>query len=109
MNLLKKGCIACREGTQALSAKEAVELLKQLSGWEISRDGKWLQKSYKFKNFVQAIAFVNRVGDIAEQENHHPDIKLGWGYADISLQTHAAGGLHENDFIVAAKIDLPVQ
>jgi len=80
-------------------------MLKELSGWHISSDGAWLRKSYKFKNFMQALKFVNAVGKVAEAEQHHPDIKLGWGYADISLQTHDAGGLHQNDFIVAAKID----
>lgn len=105
MSLADKRCMACAAGTKALSAEAAQALLVQIPGWRISEDGKWLLKSYKFKNFVQALAFVNKLGEVAESENHHPDLGLGWGYADIKLQTHAAGGLHENDFIMAAKIE----
>ena len=80
-------------------------MLKELSGWVIIREGKWLHKAYKFKNFEEALAFVNRLGAEAEWERHHPDIKLGWGYVAIDIQTHDVGGLHANDFILAAKID----
>ncbi len=105
MKLSQKHCIPCRKGTTALSADEAKALLGEISGWHISADGKWLKKSYAFSNFAQALAFANSVGSVAEAESHHPDIALGWGYVNISLQTHSAGGLHENDFILAAKID----
>lgn len=105
MKLSQKVCTACHNDVPALSDKEAAALLGELSGWAISEDKKWLVKHYKFRNFVKALAFVNAVGNVAEAENHHPDIALGWGYADVRLQTHHIGGLHENDFIVAAKID----
>jgi len=88
-----------------MPAEKARTLVKDIPGWRISDDGKWLVKYYNFKNFVEAIAFVNKAGEVAEAEQHHPDIRLGWGYAEIHLQTHAAGGLHENDFILAAKIE----
>lgn len=105
MDILSKHCVPCKEGTASLAPETAQALLKDIPGWRITDDGKWLLKSYKFKNFVQALAFVNKVGEVAEAEQHHPDLGLGWGYVDIKLQTHAAGGLHENDFIVAAKIE----
>lgn len=105
MSLSAKKCMPCEKGTSALPTDKAQALLKEISGWRIAEEGKWLLKSYKFKNFVTALAFVNKVGELAEEQGHHPDIGLGWGYVDIRLQTHAAGGLHENDFIMAAKIE----
>ena len=105
MTLAQKHCVPCEKGTSAMNAMEAKAALAQLSGWRISDDGKWLLKDYTFKNFVQALSFVNKAGEVAESENHHPDIGLGWGYVNIRLQTHSAGGLHGNDFIMAAKID----
>lgn len=73
--------------------------------WEISEDAKFISKKFKFKNFADALDFVNKVGAIAESEGHHPDIELGWGKVKIVLTTHAIGGLSQNDFIVAAKIN----
>jgi 4a-hydroxytetrahydrobiopterin dehydratase len=105
MSLFSRKCVACNKNSTAISSCEANALLQELSGWTISGDGKWLEKSYKFKNFVQALDFTNKVGKVAEAQNHHPDIMLGWGYVNIKLQTHAVGGLHENDFILGAKID----
>ena len=105
MSLAAKHCVECKEGTAPLSPGEANSMLSDVAGWAISDDGKWLRKSYKFKNFVAALAFVNKVGEAAEAEQHHPDLELGWGYVNIRLQTHAAGGLHQNDFIMAAKIE----
>ena len=104
---LDKHCVvSTQQGTAAISPAAAQALLQQVPGWEISADGKWLLKAYKFKNFVTALAFVGKVGEVAEAEqNHHPDLELGWGYVRIKLQTHAAEGLHENDFITAAKIE----
>jgi len=84
---------------------EAEVLLKQIPGWEISDDAKKISRKFKFKNFAEALAFTNRVGEIAESEGHHPDISLGWGRVAIELTTHAIKGLSENDFIVAAKIN----
>ena len=81
------------------------ELLQQVSGWTVSDDGKKISKTFKSKNFKDALAFANKVGDIAEAEGHHPDMFVSWGKVGISLSTHAIGGLSENDFIMAAKID----
>ena len=103
--LTKKSCVPCEGGVKALSPEKAKELLSELSGWNITSDGNWLEKKFAFKNFVQALSYVNRIGDIAESEGHHPDLALGWGYAHVKLQTHAVGGLHDNDFILASKID----
>lgn len=105
MNLSSQHCVPCRKGTAPLPRAEAQAKLAHLPGWSLSEDGAWLLKSFSFPDFAQALAFVNRAGAIAEAENHHPDLELGWGYVRVRLQTHAAGGLHENDFIVAAKIE----
>lgn len=76
-----------------------------MEGWNLLEDGKKIEKSYTFADFAGALLFVNAVGEIAEEHNHHPDIVFGWGRAKISLSTHSVGGLSENDFILAAKID----
>lgn len=102
-NLAHETCLPCRDGSGKLSAAEIGKLIASLQGWEV--DGVELHKRWKFKNFVTALAFVNRVGEVAEAAGHHPDIALGWGYANIRLTTHDAGGLTRNDFIVAAKLD----
>ncbi len=105
MTLIQKRCIPCKGG-EPLSASAAKALQSEVPNWSIASDGKWLTRRWTFKNFAQSLAFVNKVGALAESEDHHPDILMGWGYAEIRLQTHAVGGLHENDFILAAKIDL---
>ena len=103
--LAQKKCVAC-EGTEApLNREEADILLKQLKGWTLSGDVRWISKEFKFKNFKEALEFTDKVGAIAEREGHHPDIQLSWGKAVIELTTHAIKGLSENDFILAAKID----
>ncbi len=106
MTLSQKHCVPCRKDAKALEPKEAQALLENLPGWKLVQNNTWLEKTYTFKNFAQALHFTNEVGKIAETQNHHPDIALGWGYVTIRLQTHAVGGLHENDFILAAKIDV---
>jgi 4a-hydroxytetrahydrobiopterin dehydratase len=103
--LATKKCVACRGDVPPLTREGAESHQKQTPEWAISPDTKRIERAFKFKNFKQALAFVNKVGEIAETEGHHPDISFGWGYANIVLQTHSIGGLHENDFIVAAKID----
>jgi 4a-hydroxytetrahydrobiopterin dehydratase len=87
-----------------LSAAEWQPLLAQLEGWEV-REGVRLAKEYRFKNFVEAVDFVNRITPVAEAEGHHPDLQVGWGRVLVELTTHAANGLTENDFVLAAKID----
>ncbi|NNE99543.1 MAG: 4a-hydroxytetrahydrobiopterin dehydratase [Pyrinomonadaceae bacterium] len=86
-----------------LSEEEIGSALAELNGWKT--DGKSITKSYDFKNFAASLTFVNKVGEIAEEADHHPDIKFGWGYADIELSTHDTGGLTHNDFDVAGSID----
>lgn len=104
-DLLHKKCKPCEGGTKPLTSDEYGGFLRnEISGWDV-KDEKKLEKRYRFKNFKEALAFVNKIGEIAERESHHPDISLGWGKVTISLWTHAIGGLSENDFIMAAKID----
>ena len=103
--LASKSCTPCRGGIPPLSPDEAAGLLRSAPGWTLENEARRLERDFKFKNFAGALAFVNRVGEIAEAEGHHPDIAFGWGYARITLFTHKIGGLHENDFIVAAKIN----
>jgi len=102
--LASRNCTPCREGMASLPAAEAQRLLGQLDGWTIT-PGPRLTKTWKLADFASALALVNRIGAIAEAEDHHPDIALAWGRVGVELWTHAAGGLTENDFIVAAHID----
>lgn len=85
--------------------KEAEALLQELSGWTMSEDTKQLSKTYQFKNFKDALAFANKVGALAEEEGHHPDMQVSWGKVSLELTTHVIRGLSQNDFILAAKID----
>ncbi len=106
MNLTEQKCMACEGGVTAFSKDEAGILLKQIHGWSLLEDGKSISKKYSFKNFKEALVFVNKVGEIAENEGHHPDIHLtDYKYVTINLSTHAISGLSQNDFILAAKID----
>ncbi len=86
-----------------LTENEIKDGLIKLDNWKA--DGKLLNKKFKFENFAEALEFVNKVGEIAEKADHHPDITFGWGYADIELTTHDTGGLTHNDFDVASEID----
>lgn len=104
-NLAGKSCVACRGGVPPLGRGEAERLRAETPEWKLSEDPSKIERGFKFKNFKEALSFVNKVGEIAEAEGHHPDISFGWGYASIVLQTHKIKGLHENDFILAAKID----
>jgi 4a-hydroxytetrahydrobiopterin dehydratase len=101
--LATKTCTPCRGGVPPLGRDEAEAYLGQAGGWQLRDDAKRIERSFKFKNFREALAFVDRVGALAEAEGHHPDISFGWGYATVSLHTHKIKGLHENDFIMAAK------
>ena len=103
-SLSSRHCVPCHGGVPRLTGEEIAPLLNQLRGWDVI-EGHRLAKEFKFANFADALAFVNRVGRIAESEGHHPDITFGWGYARIQIYTHAIGGLSESDFILAAKID----
>jgi 4a-hydroxytetrahydrobiopterin dehydratase len=109
--LADKRCEPCAAGTPPLAAADLDRLSAEIDGWSITGGdgpggaGKRLEKQYKFRDFRQALAFVNRVGEVAEQEGHHPDIELGWGRVKLTLWTHSIGGLSEGDFILAAKSD----
>ncbi len=103
--LEQRHCIPCRGGIPPLDEAAARAYLARLSAWDLAPDAKRIERSFRFKDFAAALDFVNAVGAVAEAEGHHPDIRFGWGYVDISLQTHKIDGLHENDFILAAKID----
>jgi 4a-hydroxytetrahydrobiopterin dehydratase len=103
--LSQKQCTPCRGGVEPLSTQELSAYLHQLAdGWEVI-EGRKLEKTFKFKNFKDALAFTIEVGQLAEQQQHHPDIYLSWGKVKIELWTHKIGGLHENDFILASGID----
>lgn len=102
--LTKKKCEPCQKGTPPLTGEPLDSLMQQLEGWELI-DEKKITKKYTFQDFAQALAFVNKVGALAESEGHHPDISFGWGKVKISLMTHKIGGLSESDFIFAAKCD----
>ncbi len=107
-DLAKKKCIPCEGNIPPFDTSEIHKYLKKIDGWDVkSNDGKnfYLIKSFKFKNFLESQSFVNKVANISEQENHHPDIYFGWGYCKIKIFTHAIKGLAESDFILAAKID----
>jgi len=103
-DLASKNCVPCRGGVPPLAGKELDALSKQVPDWRVV-DGHHIVRLYKFPDFRQALAFVNKVGELAEQQGHHPDILLAWGKAEITTWTHAINGLTESDFILAAKID----
>jgi len=103
-SLARRECVPCRGGTPALEGEALARLYEQLDQWELI-DGRRIRKTWKFADFAGALAFVDRVGALAEQQRHHPDIRLSWGKATIELHTHKIGGLSESDFILAAKID----
>lgn len=106
MNLSEQKCVACEGGVVPFDKQESETLLKQIPGWELSDDEKSIFRKYTFKNFKEALAFVNKIGEIAESEGHHPDIHLtDYKHVEIRLSTYAIGGLSNNDFILAAKID----
>jgi len=103
--LAEKKCTPCQGGVAPLKGDDLKRHAGQLGpGWEIVEEAH-LEKTFKFDDFRHALDFVNRVGEVAEEENHHPDINLTYGKATITLWTHKINGLHENDFILAAKID----
>jgi 4a-hydroxytetrahydrobiopterin dehydratase len=103
--LADKACTPCRGGIPPLTREEAQAFQPQAPDWELRDDASRIERTFRFANFKEALAFVQKVGEIAESEGHHPDIGFGWGYATVSLSTKKIKGLHENDFIIAAKID----
>jgi 4a-hydroxytetrahydrobiopterin dehydratase len=105
-DLTNKVCIPCQGGVLPLTVSEADIFLLSAVGWKLRKDAKRLCKSFEFDDFHMAFNFVLKVGMVAEQEGHHPDIEFGWGYVNIVVYTHKIKGLHENDFILASKINL---
>jgi len=102
--LSSKQCVPCRGGVPPLEGDEISKLLQQLEGWEVVNDHH-LKKNFRFADFRESLSFVNRVGALAEEQGHHPEICFGWGKAEITIWTHKIDGLTESDFILAAKID----
>lgn len=105
-DLREKHCEACEGIGEALNAEQIKMLMPQLNqDWRVSQDHKWIRRSFKFKNFYETMAFVNAIAWIANTENHHPDLQIGYDHCEVSYQTHALNGLTHNDLICAAKID----
>jgi 4a-hydroxytetrahydrobiopterin dehydratase len=102
--LARKQCVPCRGGVPPLSGKELENLAKQVPQWKVI-NAHHISRTFVFPDFRQALAFVNKVGEIAEEQGHHPDILLSWGKAEVTTWTHKIDGLTESDFILAAKID----
>jgi len=101
--LIKKKCVPCEGGTPPMSAEESNKYMSEVMGWELV-EGKKIKKEFRFKNFKESLGFVNKVGALAEEEQHHPNITIIYNKVRITLSTHAIGGLSQNDFIMAAKI-----
>lgn len=104
-SLTKRHCVPCEGGVPPLTAEQVGEYLAQIPGWKVSEDGKKISKVFSFKNFHETMEFVNKVADIANAEDHHPDMQVSYSKVTVELWTHAIGGLSDNDFIVAAKIE----
>jgi len=106
MELTQKKCVPCEGDEPPLTKEQIAELLQQVEGWTLNKDG-WLVREYKFKDFKQNMEFVNKISELAESENHHPNFYIySWNKLRLELYTHAINGLSENDFIIAAKINL---
>jgi 4a-hydroxytetrahydrobiopterin dehydratase len=104
--LTSKRCKPCEGGTSPLTRNEAQALMRQVHGdWQLAQDTKSIRREWKFKNFYHTMSFVNAAAHIANAEDHHPDMEVGYGYCRMKFNTHAIGGLSENDFICAAKVD----
>ena len=105
MELSDKTCVPCRGGVPAMEAGEAERLISQVSGWTLEEVAKGIRREFRFRDFAEAMLFARRVGEIAEAEGHHPDLSIGWGYCTVRFRTHSIKGLHENDFVMAAKVN----
>ena len=103
--LAEKSCTACRSGVPPLAREVAEEYRREAPDWALLDDATRIERTYRFRNFAAAFTFVEHAAALAEAEGHHPDIGFGWGYATVSLRTKKIKGLHENDFIMATKLD----
>jgi 4a-hydroxytetrahydrobiopterin dehydratase len=106
VGLSSKSCVPCRGGIPPLKQSESEKLLSQVGNWTLKKEPDRIERKFQFNDFASALKFVNQVGELAETEGHHPDITLGWGYSTVTFYTHKIKGLHENDFIMAAKVNL---
>ena len=104
MALHEQNCVPCRGGVPSLAPEEVKRLLAEVDGWEAPRDRR-LTRTFRFKDFKSALSFVDRVGAMAEEQNHHPDLHLAWGQVVVEIWTHKIDGLTESDFVFAAKCD----
>ena len=105
MDLTTKTCVPCRGGVPPLTADAAARYLGEAPGWQLLESATRIERRLRFGNFAETLAFVNKVAELAEAEGHHPDISFGWGYCTVVFYTHKIKGLHENDFIMAAKVN----
>lgn len=103
-DLAERQCVPCRGGVPPMKGDEVEKLSAQLPEWQVVKEHH-LHRAFRFQNFAETLRFVNRIGDLAEQQGHHPDICFGWGKAEITIWTHKIDGLTESDFVLAAKID----
>lgn len=103
--LQNKRCLPCEGGTPPLKQEEIKKLLAELPGWEVNKEGTAIKRRFTFKGFYKTMAFVNAIAWIVNQENHHPDMEVGYNYCAVTFTTHAISGLSENDFICAAKVE----
>lgn len=103
--LHEQKCVPCEGGVPSLQRDEALKLAAEVNGWDLASDSKSISREFAFKDFKEALAFINAVGAVAESENHHPDIHCWWNRVKLELSTHAIGGLSNNDFIMASKIN----
>jgi 4a-hydroxytetrahydrobiopterin dehydratase len=109
MKLHQKKCVPCRGDISPFTRQQIDEYLKYLTDWKVQINEKkafYLSRVYKFSDFEKSLEFINKVSSIAEEEDHHPDLKFGWGYAEVNIFTHAINGLSLSDFILASKIDM---
>jgi len=105
IDLKNKPCVPCQGGIAPMSKADARTILPTIAGWQLDDGAVKISRTFTFKSFMQAQGFAVRVGEISELENHHPDIYYGWGFCTVVFYTHKIGGLHENDFIMAAKVN----
>lgn len=104
MDLKAKTCTPCKGGIPPLTSEVAGKLLIQTPGWNLKEDATQIERTFKLQNFASALEFAQKIGKLAEEEGHHPEITFGWGYCKVLFQTRKIKGLHENDFIMAAKV-----
>lgn len=106
IDLTTKQCTPCQGGIPPMTCEVANQYLALAPGWELRDDATKIKRTFKLKNFMEALSLAQRVGLLCEQEGHHPDITIGWGYCSVVFQTHKISGLHENDFIMATKVNM---